>query len=53
MAPGQVQSDRLYRGLDHLLKQKPAIEQHLRRRLGQRFDLSFDVLLYDLTSLRP
>jgi transposase len=48
--PGQVQTDRLYRGLDHLLKQKRAIEQHLRRRLGQLFDLSFDILLYDLTS---
>jgi transposase len=48
--PAQVQTDRLYRGLDHLLKQKKAIEQHLRRRLGQLFDLSFDILLYDLTS---
>jgi len=46
----QVQTDRLYRGLDHLLKQKQVIEQHLRRRLGQLFDLSFDILLYDLTS---
>ena len=48
--PSQVQTDRLYRGLDHLLKQKKPIEQHLRRRLGQLFDLSFDILLYDLTS---
>jgi len=46
----QVQSDRLYRGLDHLLEQKKAIEQHLRKRLGELFDLSFDILLYDLTS---
>jgi transposase len=46
----QVQTDRLYRGLDHLLKQKKAIEQHLRQRMGQLFDLSFDILLYDLTS---
>jgi transposase len=46
----QVQTDRLYRGMDHLLKQKQAIEQHLRRRQGQLFDLSFDILLYDLTS---
>jgi hypothetical protein len=46
----QVQTDRLYRGLDQLLKQKKAIEGHLRQRLGQLFDLSFDILLYDLTS---
>jgi hypothetical protein len=47
VGPAQVQTDRLYRGLDHLLKHKQAIEQHLRRRLGRLFDLSFDVLLYD------
>lgn len=46
----QIQTDRLYRGLDHLLKHKKAIEQHLRQRLGRLFDLSFDILLYDLTS---
>jgi transposase len=46
----QVQTDRLYRGMDYLRKQKQAIEQHLRRRLGQLLDLSFDILLYDLTS---
>jgi transposase len=45
-----VQTDRLYRGLDHLLRQKKAIEGHLRQRLGELFDLSFDILLYDLTS---
>jgi transposase len=48
--PGQVQTDRLYRGLDHLFKCKKAIEAHLRGRLGELFDLSFDILLYDLTS---
>jgi transposase len=46
----QVHTDRLYAGLDELLKQKKAIEQHLRQRLGQLFELSYDVLLYDLTS---
>jgi transposase len=50
VASSQVQTDRLYRGLDHLLKQKKAIERHLRGRMGQLFDLSFDILLYDLTS---
>ena len=46
----QVQTDRLYRGLDQLLKQKKAIEQHLRSRLATLFELSYDLLLYDLTS---
>jgi len=46
----QVQTDRLYRGLDQLLKQKKAVEQHLRQRMGELFDLKFDILLYDLTS---
>jgi hypothetical protein len=48
--PEQVNDDRLYRGLDHLLPCKKAIGQHLRTRLGELFDLSFDILLYDLTS---
>jgi transposase len=46
----QVQTDRLYRGLDQLLRQKKAIEQHLRGRLATLFELSYDLLLYDLTS---
>jgi hypothetical protein len=45
-----VDPARLYRGLDHLFKQKKAIETHLRSRLGELFDLSFDILPYDLTS---
>ena len=45
-----VQTDRLYRGLDQLHSCKKQIEAHLRQRLGQLFDLSFDILLYDLTS---
>jgi transposase len=48
--PSQVHTDRLYSGLDELLKQKKAIEQHLRQRLGELFQLSYDLLLYDLTS---
>lgn len=46
----QVHTDRLYAGLDELLKQKQAIERHLRQRLGELFQLSYDLLLYDLTS---
>jgi hypothetical protein len=50
VASAQVQTDRLYRGLDYLLGQKKPIERHLRERLGQLFELSYDILLYDLTS---
>lgn len=45
-----VHTDRLYAGLDQLLPMKKRIEQHLRRRLGELFKLSYDLLLYDLTS---
>ncbi len=48
--PALVHTDRLYGGLDELLKHKKAIEQHLRQRLGQLFELSYELLLYDLTS---
>ena len=50
VAPGKVHTDRLYGGLDQLLPLKKPLEQHLRQRLGKLFDLSYDVLLYDLTS---
>ena len=46
----QVNEDRLYRALDHLLPHKTAIEQHLRQRLGELFALDYDLLLYDVTS---
>jgi len=50
IGPEPVNEDRLYRGLDQLLPHKKQIEQHLRKRLGELFDLSYDILLYDLTS---
>jgi len=46
----KVHTDRLYGGLDWLLPHKPAIEQHLKDRLGWLFDLEYDLLLYDITS---
>ncbi len=46
----RVNEDRLYRALDRLLPHKEAIEQHLVKRLGELFDLSYDLLLYDVTS---
>lgn len=46
----RVNDDRLYRALDQLLPHKEAIEQHLVKRLGELFELSYDLLLYDVTS---
>ncbi len=47
---GAVTKDRLYRTLDQLLKAQRAIENDLKDRLGQLFQLEYDLLLYDLTS---
>ena len=46
----QVNDDRLYRALDKLVEQKEALEVHLKERLGTLFGLSYDLLLYDVTS---
>jgi hypothetical protein len=48
--PEQVHTNRLYAALDALLPHKEAIEQHLKQRLGDLFDLKYDLLLYDITS---
>lgn len=50
VAPEKVHTDRLYEGLDKLLPHKEAIEKHLKDRLGQLFDLEYELLLYDMTS---
>ena len=46
----KVIDDRLYRALDKLLPHKAGIERYLKQRLGQLFDLEYDLLLYDVTS---
>jgi len=46
----QVYDERLYRSLDRVLPHKQAIETHLVERLGELFDLDYDLLLYDVTS---
>jgi transposase len=45
-----VQIDKLYRCLDRLLEHKEAMFSFLQQRWKTLFDVSFDVLLYDLTS---
>jgi transposase len=46
----EVYDERLYRALDRLLPHKEAIEQHLVKRLGELFELDYELLLYDVTS---
>jgi len=46
----EVNKDRLYRGLDHLLAHKAELEAHLSQRCGELFATQNEVLLYDVTS---
>ncbi len=46
----RVDDNRLYRTLDALLPHKQALETHLKNRLGELFELEYDLLLYDVTS---
>jgi transposase len=46
----RVDDNRLYRALDQLLPHKEALEIHLKNRLGELFELEYDLLLYDVTS---
>jgi transposase len=50
VASEDIYDERLYRTLDRLLPHKQAIEKHLVKRLGELFDLQYDLLLYDVTS---
>ena len=45
-----IYDERLYRALDRLLPHKEALEKHLVQRLGELFNLDYDLLLYDVTS---
>jgi transposase len=48
--PEAIHTDRLYAALDKLLPCKETIEKHLKQRLGDLFELKYDLLLYDVTS---
>lgn len=49
--PGSdMYNNRLYRALDKLLPHKAALEEHLKERFGELFDIEYDLLLYDVTS---
>jgi transposase len=45
-----VDDNRLYRTLDELLPHKEALEIHLKKRMGELFEIEYDLLLYDVTS---
>jgi len=46
----RVDDNRLYRTLDQLLPYKAKLEAHLKNRLGELFDLEYDLLMHDITS---
>ena len=46
----KVNRDRLYRTLDRILPHKDTLEKHLKQRLGELFQIEYDLLLYDVTS---
>jgi len=50
IADDDVYDNRLYRALDHLLRHKDRLQQHLKERLGELFALTYDIMLYDVTS---
>ena len=47
----KMNDDRLYRALDNLLPHKVDLEKHLKGRLGELFNLEYDLLLYDVSSV--
>jgi hypothetical protein len=50
LGDAEVNKDRLYRALDHLLVHKATLEAHLSKHCGELFAVQNEVLLYDVTS---
>ena len=50
VAADRIDDNRLYRTLDQLLPHKESLEIHLKNRMGELFDLKYDLLMYDVTS---
>ena len=46
----RMDDNRLYRALDELLPHKESLEVHLKNRVGELFEIEYDLLLYDVTS---
>jgi hypothetical protein len=45
-----IYDNRLYRALNKALAQKDQLQKHLKQRLGELFQISYDLFLYDVTS---
>jgi transposase len=45
-----IYENRLYRALDELVPHKDDVQRYLKERLGELFDIKYDILLYDVTS---
>jgi transposase len=50
VSPDKVNDDRLYRGLDALLPHKDKLFAHFQKIYGEFFGITYDLLLYDITS---
>lgn len=46
-----IYSNRLYRALDKLLGQKDRLQKFIKDRFGQLFQIRYDIILYDVTSV--
>lgn len=46
----KINDDRLYRALDELLPHKDDFEIYLKEKMGELFEIKYDLLLYDVTS---
>jgi transposase len=46
----EVYDNRLYRALDKLLLQKERLQKHLKARVGELFNINYDIFLFDVTS---
>jgi len=46
----RINDDRLYRALDIALPHKDGLQGHLKNRLGELFNIEYDLFLYDVTS---
>lgn len=46
----EIYDNRLYRGLDKLIEQKEKFQRRMKERLGELFEIKYDILLYDVTS---
>ena len=50
IAEDDIYENRLYRALDELVVHKDDVQRYLKERLGELFEIKYDILLYDVTS---